>query len=69
MDVWSVGWVVGCSVGLLFGSLVVCLFGWLVCVCVCVNLATEGWKLAKISVHHSDSAVVPSPVGSRLVSD
>ena len=37
-------------------------------VCVCVNLATRGWELAKISLHRSDSAVVPSPLGARLVS-
>ena len=35
---------------------------------VCVNLATRGWELAKISLHRSDSAVVPALLGARLVS-
>ena len=34
----------------------------------CVNLATRGWELAKTSLHRSDSAVVPSPLGARLAS-
>ena len=44
----------------------VCVF---VCVCVRVIFAARDGELAIISLHRSDSAVVPSPLGSRLVSD